>query len=136
MPDDNSWNTVQPWMTYTGQAKRYYGNDGYIYDLQSGGRVRGDPPKEVAPPPPPEPISNGYTPPSAPPPAPEPEVEDIPEPTQPEKRAEITKPAAGLETTIIAPPAPTVSYLTGNTGEQTTSRFLKKKKDDKMSLFA
>lgn len=89
-------------------------------------------------PPAPAPISSGYSPPPPPPPAEPEEPEATPEPTVEEKRAEITKPATGLESTIVAPVQPTtnVSYLTGNTQSQTTSRFLKKKTDAKKSLFA
>jgi hypothetical protein len=132
------YNTPQPGMTpVKGSGTRYYGNDGFIYNMTDGSRRRGDPPAEVAAPAPtPQPVSSGYTKPSAPEAAPEPEV-TTPEATQEEKRAEITKPAAGLETTIVAPPSPTVSYLTGNTAGQTASRFLKKKKvEAKQSLFA
>ena len=86
----------------------------------------------------PQPVSSGYSPaprpqaPAAPPPA----AATTPAPTDPDKRAEITKPASGLESTVdtTVPVAP-VSYLTGNTQEKTASRFLKKKKGDLKSLF-
>jgi hypothetical protein len=65
--------------------------------------------------------------------------EVVDEPTQEDKRAEITKPPAGLESTISpgAEPAPVrnVSYLSGNTQAKTKSRFLSKKNDRKKSLF-
>jgi len=86
----------------------------------------------------PQPVSSGYSPAprpqaAAPPP---PAAATTPAPTIEEKRAEVTKPAAGLESTVdtTVPVAP-VSYLTGNTQEKTASRFLKKKKGDLKSLF-
>ena len=134
------YNTPQPGMTpVKGSGTLYYGNDGYIYNMTDGSRRPGNPPAEVAPPAPaPTPVSDGYSPAPAAPPAPATTPEPVVEPTQDEKRAEVTKPAAGLESTVVAPPtiAPTVSYLTGNRAADTTSRFLKKKKDDtKQSLF-
>ena len=124
-----------------GSNTRYYGGDGFIYNVIDGSRVRGNPPAEKKAPAP-KSVSSGYSKPKSKPKskpeAPEPAA---PEPTQEQKRAEITKTAAGLESTIspgAATPDPVrnVSYLTGNTQSQTVSRFLKKKEaTNRRSLF-
>lgn len=135
------YNSPQPGMTpVEGSGTRYYGNDGYIYNMTTGSRTRGNPPAATPDPAPaPQPVSNGYSSQSAPAPKPATTPAPVVEATQEEKRAEVTKPASGLEATVVDPVAaasPTVSYLTGNTTAKTSSRFLKKKKDDtKQSLF-
>lgn len=105
-----------------------------------GGLVYEKAPDKPKAAPAPKPISSGYSAPRpAAPAAAPPAAATTPAPTQADKRAEVTKPASGLESTVstaggAAPPVSNVSYLSGNTQESTASRFLKKK-DGKRSLF-
>ena len=124
-----------------GSNTRYYGGDGFIYNVVDGSRTFGNPPEEKKAAPVAKPVSSGYTKPRpAPSPAPVEPVAEV-EPTREEQRAEITKPAEGLESTISPSsesprPVTNVSYLTGNTQSQTVSRFLKKKEaTNRRSLF-